>query len=195
MNKKLLSILTFALLGACSSSHSNYYLKEYEIKENLQGKTTSEVIFNNVIYAKILEDDLAKKFLGPDIDDYSIVFFKAKNLGSETAYFKFDDAQILDEDEDFTKIIKVSNLISSDSVDFSEIDEYSNPFIHSEMEENNFAYNLNKRVLTNFALTPKSNKEGFIIFKKLRKPTDLEFYITSGTSIYTARSYKIKLDK
>lgn len=193
--KNIFAIITLFILSSCSSNTSNYYLKDFEVKSDLQQETTSEVVFNNIIYSKIMTEQETEKFFGSELEDFTVIFFSVENISDNTSFFKVSDAKIYENKDDFYETIKLSKLIASQKVNFNNSEEYSNPFLETEMENNNFAYNLNKKILNNFALEPKKKKSGFLIFEKAQDPKSLEFFITSGTSIYTARLYKINLDR
>lgn len=194
--KKLFTI-TFAslLLASCAANNPNYYLKDFEVISDLQSKSTSEVIFNNVVYAKALSEEKTSELFGEDFEDKTVVFFKAENLGNDVSYFDLSKAKVINEENQTSRLVTIGEITSNDSVDLSEIENYSNPFTESEMENNNYAYNINNRFLTSFALEPRKSTEGYLIFKSLNKPKLIDFFITSGSSIYTARDYKINLDK
>ncbi|MCP4355197.1 MAG: hypothetical protein GY793_06115 [Proteobacteria bacterium] len=194
MKKQFLSIIALGLMTACSANHENYYLREYDVSSNLQEQRTSEVIFNNIVYAKMLNTDQAMTFFGPELEGYSLVFFKAQNIGDETSYFDFKNAKILAKEDKISSLVKIPNLIPTTEINLSDIDSYKNPFKDIEMEDNNFVYNLNKDILTNFSLDPNQSKSGVLIFRELDKAEKLDFIITSGTSIYTAKEYEIALD-
>jgi len=194
MKNLLLSILTLSLLTACSPSYENYYLKKYDITSNLQDQRTSEVVFNNVVYAKMLNNDQIIKFFGPRLKGYSVVFFKAQNTGEDIVYFDFKDSKILAPEERSSNLMELSEIIPSTNIDLKDVDSYKNPFNEIEMEDNNFAYNLNKDLLTNFSLDPNQTKSGALVFKKLKNAYKLNFLITSGTSIYTAKEYELVID-
>jgi len=165
------------------------------MNDNLQAKTTTEIAFNNVVYAKLLTNDEATEQFGEDADDYSIVFFKAENISDDASYFSFKNSLIDNVKTGKVKPqVKLSNLIKTKKVNLDDKKTYMNPFRKTEMENNNFAYNLNQKVLQDFSLQPNDTQSGFLIFEKLRDPSSLQFTLSAGLSIYTTRVQTVKLD-
>lgn len=194
--KKILSTLSIIALTGCSANYENYYLNDYSIEGNLQSKTTSELAFKNVVYAKVLENDESVEQFGPNGDDYTVIFFKAENISDDVSYFNFENSIIDNAETGRIKThVNISKLIKSKSIDLDDEDTYMNPFKKTEMEDNNFAYNINNKVIKNFSLQPNEVKKGFLIFNKLKEPSQLQFTLSSGVSIYTSRVQTIKLDK
>ncbi|HAG52418.1 MAG TPA: hypothetical protein DCL21_01380 [Alphaproteobacteria bacterium] len=195
MTKYILSALSLFTLAACSSNSQNYYLNDYSINDNLQAKTTTEIAFNNVVYAKLLTNDEATEQFGENADDYSIVFFKAENISDDASYFSFKNALIDNIETGRVKPqVKLGKLIKSKNIDLNDKDTYMNPFRKTEMENNNFAYNLNEKTLQDFSLQPNDSHQGFLIFEKLKEPSSLQFTLSAGLSIYTTRVQTVALD-
>lgn len=193
--KKLLSALSLMAITACSANYENYYLNDYIVTGNLQEKATTEIALKNVVYSKLLTDDEAVEQFGPTGDDFSIVFFEAENIGEDTSYFNFDNALIDNAETGRVKpLTRLSSLIKNKHIDLNDEDSYMNPFEDTEMEKNNFAYNLNQKTLKDFSLQPNQTQKGFLIFEKLKEPTSVQFTLSSGVSIYTTRVQSIKLD-
>lgn len=193
--KKILSALSVIALTACSANYENYYLNDYSVTENLQEKTTTEIAFKNVVYARVLTNDEAVEQFGPEGDDFSIVFFKAENISDDTSYFSFNNAIIDNKESGRVKpLVRLSALTATHDIDLNDEDYYMNPFRKTEMLDNNFAYTLNQKVLKDFSLQPNEMQKGFLIFEKLKEPSSVQFTLSSGVSIYTTRVQSLQLD-
>lgn len=193
--KKILSALSLVALTACSANYENYYLNDYVMSENMQEKSTTEIALKNVVYARLLTNSEAVEQFGPDGDNYTVVFFKAENIGEDSSYFSFDNA-LIDSDESgrIKPLVDLGQLTSYKEIDLNDEDYYMNPFRKTEMLDNNFAYALNDKTLKDFSLQPNESKKGFLLFEKLREPSSIQFTLSSGVSIYTTRVQTIKLD-
>lgn len=192
--KKLVSILSILTLASCAN-YENYYLNNYSVEGNLQSKTTTELAFNNVIYAQVLDRSTSIEQFGPDGSDFTVIFFQAENISDDVAYYSFENAFISNEETGKVKTLtNLSKVLPIENLNFNKQSVYMNPFEDTEMEENNFAYNINNKVLKDFALQPNESKKGFLLFNKLSEPSDLQFTLSSGISIYTTRPQNIKLD-
>lgn len=192
---KLLTAFSLLALTACSANHENYYLNDYAISENIQSKSTTEIAFKNSIYARVLTNDEAVEQFGPTGDDYTIVFLQVENIGEDTSYFNFDKALIDNNETGRIKpLVNTSSLTVSKELNLDKKKHYMNPFKKTEMEDNNFAYNINEKVLKDFSLQPNQTQKGFLIFEKLKDPSSVQFTLSSGVSIYTSRVQSIKLD-
>lgn len=191
--KKILSALSLVALTACSANYENYYLNDFSIAEDVQSKATTEIALKNVVYARLLTNSEAVGQFGPKITDYSVVFFSAENIGEDASFFSFNNA-LLDNAE--TGRIKPLARIKTKykNIDLNDEDYYMNPFRKTEMEDNNFNYNLNQKILNDFSLQPNQSQTGFLVFEKIREPSSVQFTLSSGVSIYTTRVQSIKLD-
>lgn len=191
--KKILSALSLIALTACSANYENYYLNDYSISEDMQAKPTTQIALKNVVYARLLTNSEAVGQFGPKITDYTVVFFSAENIGQDASYFSFDNA-LLDNAETgrIKPLAKITNKYKN--IDLNDEDYYMNPFRKTEMEDNNFSYNLNQKILKDFSLQPNQTQTGFLVFEKIKEPSSLQFTLSSGVSIYTTRVQSIKLD-
>lgn len=193
--KKIFYILSLAILASCSTNHENYYLNNFSVTDNLQEKTTTELVFKNLIYAKLLTNDEAITQFGENADNYSIVFLQIENISEDTSYFSFTNSIIENKQNDKIKnLTDLNKIIKVKKINLNDEKTYMNPFKKSKMEKNNFSYNIKQKTLTDFALQPNEKQTGFLIFDKLKKPTNITLQISSGLSIYTTRSQIIKLD-
>lgn len=196
MKKYIFSFLFLGLLSSCSNNYPSYYLNDLSVREDLQSQPTSEVVFNNIVYAKMLNKETISRLFSSELKNKTIIFFKAKNVGKETSFFNLKNATIsIKDEEEKTKRININKLVDNTSIDLNNFETYSNPFKNKDIAENTFEYNLNNKVLSNFALKPNESKSGFIIFEKNHDAENINFYITTGSSIYTAREQQINLDK
>lgn len=193
--KKLFTAFSLMALTACSANYENYYLNDYSIAENIQEKTTTEIAFKNSVYARLLTNEESIGQFGPKANKYSVVFFQAENIGENTAYFSFNKS-IIDNAETgrIKPLIRLNSLTKNKELNLDKKKYYMNPFDDTEMEDNNFAFNLNEKTLKDFSLQPTETAKGFLIFEKLKEPTSLQFSLSSGVSIYTTRIQSIKLD-
>lgn len=193
--KKLLLALTTLTLTACASSE-NYYLKNYSINENLQEKATTEIILENVVYAKVLTNKEAIAQFGKKAKGYTVVFFQTENIGDDTSFFSFEKATIIDDENTVRGIANLGKVMTNKEIDFTKSKNYMNPFRDTEMEDNSFDYNINQKVLTNFALQPNGSAKGFLMFEELDDAEELRFMISSGVSIHSFKENRsIKLER
>jgi hypothetical protein len=194
MKKLFLASLLLAVTSC--ANYENYYLNDMVVKDDLQSKPTAELAFKNVVYAKVLENDEAIEQFGPKARRFTIVFLQVENISADASFFSFENALISnDESGKIKPKAKLVNFIETKELDFTSKKEYMNPFRKTEMEDNNFDYNLNNKVLADFALQPSQTQKGFLVFEKLTEADELQFTMSSGVSIYTTRVQTVKLDR
>tara|TARA_Y100001960_G_C14432143_1_gene708333 strand:- start:89 stop:676 length:588 start_codon:yes stop_codon:yes gene_type:complete len=192
--KKLISILSILTLTSCAN-YENYYLNNYSVDGNLQSKHTAELAFKNVIYAQVLDRSTSVEQFGPDGDHFTVVYFSVENIGEDVAYYSFKNAFLSNEETGkIRSMAKLAKVLPSEKLNFNDEDSYRNPFEDTEMEDNNFAYNISNKVLTDFSLQPNESKKGFLLFDYINEPSDMQFTLSSGVSIYTTRPQTVKLD-